>query len=209
MKQLYRREWENFKRDYMRSFLWVLFLSLGFTILTYFSLVNYPEMAQKYMGQLRDQIDFQAESLGEDLDQVRNNSDLFILIIKNNIVVSLIMFALSFIPVVILPPYLVLSTFSSVGVALAYIKSKGGDPIIALLTSILPHGVLEISAMLFTSSIGIYMSLAIAKKIFSKKRQEIHLKGIFVQALRSFLLVSIPLIVLAAVIEGFITPLFI
>jgi stage II sporulation protein M len=209
MKELYIREWQHFKRDYLRAFLWIFFICLGFTLLVYFTLVNYPDLAKRYMEQLRDQIDSQAELLGGDLDAVTSHFDLFLIIIKNNLLVSFVMFVLSFIPVVILPPYVVLSTFTSVGIALAFVKSAGGNPILTLLTTILPHGITEIVSMLFTASIGVFLSLTVAKKIFSRKRNEINMKAVIAQVFRSFALVSVPLIILSAIIEGFITPVII
>jgi stage II sporulation protein M len=204
---IYAREWQIFKKDYLSSFLWVLGISLGLTLFLFVVLIQNPDIARMYWEEIRQKISEQVEFFGGNLEQLKPER-IFLVILMNNLSVSLLILILGLVPIVILPPYPIISTFLSVGVLLAYFHIVGGNALDALIKGILPHGMIELTGMLFTSSLGIYLSKSIAKKLFSKHRHEIELKLVFIQTARSFILVSVPLIVLAAAIEGFITPLF-
>jgi len=69
---------------------------------------------------------------------------------------------------------------------------------------ILPHGIFEISAILIAGAIGINLGMALIKKIMHK---EISLRTELSTGLKFFLKVIFPLLLFAAVIEIFLTPL--
>ncbi len=204
MIALYKQEWQIFREHYARIFIWVLAVCLVSAILTYVLLVSQPEVATQTMQMVGEQLQKQAESFGGVLDG--SNSDLFLFIVKNNLYVSTIVFLLGFIPVVILPLLSPFVTMLSIGIMLAGFKVLGENPMQALILGILPHGIVEIIAIILAGSIGCFVSLHILKKIFSPNRNNIPLLRLIGQAARTFALVVVPLVVLAALIEGFITP---
>lgn len=204
MISIYKREWQLFRQYYARLFLWVLAICLVSAVLTYAMLVSNPEVATETMQMLSEQLQRQAESFGGALDG--SNSELFLFILKNNLYVSTLVFVLGFIPVVILPLFSPFISILSIGVMLAGFQVLGENPLQALILGILPHGVVEIIAIVLAGSLGSHMSLQIAKKIFSPHRHEILLLATIGRAARTFGLVVVPLIVLAAFIEGFVTP---
>lgn len=67
---------------------------------------------------------------------------------------------------------------------------------------LIPHGIVEVPSMILTGAIGIYIVYSIIRRIFKKKA--IAYKKIF-----KVLLINFALIVVAALIEAFITPLLI
>lgn len=207
MKQIYHTELQRFKHDYARIFIWVIGICTGLTMIWYMTLVNDPERATALMGQLSEQISRQADMFGGRLDG--SYLSLFLFILMNNLYVTGLILFVGFLPFVVLPFFYSFTTFLSLGTVLAAVKLKGESPLMVFLTGILPHGFVEIVAMILASSIAIFMSLHIFKKIFSAKRKELHLRLLIWQAVRSYLLLVVPLVFLAALIEGFITPMII
>ena len=72
-----------------------------------------------------------------------------------------------------------------------------------LLTAIVPHGIFEIPAVVLSASLSFYVSVGIIKKLMDS---EFSLRTCLINSLKTFLLVVLPLLVIAAVVEAFITP---
>ncbi|MBD3247368.1 hypothetical protein GF378_01990 [Candidatus Pacearchaeota archaeon] len=72
---------------------------------------------------------------------------------------------------------------------------------IASLWRIFPHGIFELPAVFISLGIGIRLGLYFFQK---KQRQKRNYKEIIVNSLRLFVFVIIPLLIIAAVIEGFL-----
>ena len=92
----------------------------------------------------------------------------------------------------------------TVGIALAFLQLEGGEPLKLLLLGIVPHGIIELPAIYLSGSIGLFISINLARKIFSST--PISFKEVLWQATRSFVLVVAPLILLAAILESTLTP---
>lgn len=207
MKELYTQQWENFRTIYARFFLWTFGIGLGVAIISYILLVQQPQLAIDMTKQVSEQLLEQVESFGGSLEG--SNTETFLFILKNNLYVSSIILLIGFIPVVILPLLMSIATFLSVGVLLAGIEALGQNSFKALLTSILPHGVIELIGLVLVTSISMYMSLQIFRKLFSSKRSDIALKKVIGDSVISFVLLVVPIITIAALIEGYITPMVI
>lgn len=207
MNRVYKQEWHNFRALYARFFFWVLGIGIGLSIISYFLLVQQPQVAIEMMKQVGEQLMEQVESLGGSLEG--SNTEIFLFILKNNLYVSMIIFLIGFIPIVILPLFMSIATFLSVGIMLAGIEVAGQSSVKALVTSILPHGIIEILGLVLVTSISMYMSLQIAKKLFSSQRAEISIGKVIGESVKSFVLLVVPMIVIAALIEGYITPVII
>jgi stage II sporulation protein M len=69
--------------------------------------------------------------------------------------------------------------------------------------SILPHGMLELPAVFLGSSIGLMVGSHVVKRLFG--RAETTLGGELVQGLRFFCTVILPLLLMAALVEAFLT----
>jgi stage II sporulation protein M len=74
------------------------------------------------------------------------------------------------------------------------------------LTGILPHGIIEIPVLILAGAAGIKIGKIVIDRIFSKKKVEI--KKELSSALGLFLKILLPLLLIAAAIEIFITPEF-
>jgi stage II sporulation protein M len=90
-----------------------------------------------------------------------------------------------------------------------------------VLTQILPHGVFELTAVLYVTSLGMYLSAGMGRKAAAAwRKRKARRAGLEAypdrtadpteslarNIVRSFVLVVLPLLLVAAAIEGFITP---
>jgi uncharacterized membrane protein SpoIIM required for sporulation len=101
------------------------------------------------------------------------------------------------------------------------------------LTQILPHGVFELTAVLYATSVGLYLSAAMGKRALAAwrkrrtrrqgqppppagqanfletypERSEAQNESLAGNVFRSFFLVVLPLLLVAAFIESFVTPI--
>ena len=76
--------------------------------------------------------------------------------------------------------------------------------------SVFPHDIFEELGTCYCASLGIFMCIESSKKISQKWRgHSVSLIQVGKQILRSYILVIVPLYLIAAIIEGFITPLLV
>ncbi|BEP17646.1 hypothetical protein PYJP_09980 [Pyrofollis japonicus] len=120
----------------------------------------------------------------------------FISIYLNNIVVSLIIFIFSL--TILLGFYQVWINGYAVGTVIA-LALKNNIPILTVLSLLLPHGVIEIPAMLYAAFLGIQLPFSINKKNRAGKT-------LLAKTLKGLLTVSV-LLFIAAFVEAFITPI--
>ena len=111
-------------------------------------------------------------------------------------------------------------------------KHQGLDVPHLVLTQVLPHGVFELTAVLYATSVGLYLSMAWGKRPWPQWRRRKRRRAagdragagrsefprrrpgrgsgepesVLRNVVRSFVLVVLPLLLVAAFIEGFITP---
>lgn len=73
------------------------------------------------------------------------------------------------------------------------------------LLSLLPHGILEIPAMIISAALGFHLGISVLYMLMRKNAQ---IKAKLMSSLVLFMVAILPVLALAAVIEVFITPLF-
>lgn len=86
---------------------------------------------------------------------------------------------------------------------LVFTVSTESRGIISSLVAIVPHGILEIPAVLLGTSIGMELGMYAIKRLFG--HAHVDLKSETARALRFFAVVIIPLLFMAALVEAFIT----
>jgi stage II sporulation protein M len=73
-----------------------------------------------------------------------------------------------------------------------------------------PHGVVELLAVFYGASLGVFLSKQITKKLFPKHRESTVPLGFIAKKFSaSYALFILPLLALAALIESFVTPLLV
>ncbi len=125
-----------------------------------------------------------------------------LLIFANNSVKSLIAMLGGFF-FGIVPIIFVISNGYILGLAVSYRLPQWG--ILRVVAAILPHGILEIPAILIACSYGVWLGIKFADALFRGKEFKPHL----IKALKVYLRVVLPMLFVAAIIEAFITPVLV
>ena len=74
-----------------------------------------------------------------------------------------------------------------------------------LILGILPHGIIEIPVLILSAAIGIKMGKIAVWRIFGGER---NFRKEFTRAIKFYILILAPLLFIAALIEAFVTPVF-
>jgi len=238
IKRLYREEWEAWRKHYRRYFKYAArALGLGFVAgFLYFLL---------WPAQEKKALEFVVRAL-EDIRLEGPPLTLALTLFYHNARASAVAIAAGAVPFLFLPILDPLVNGGVLGLLASVSKHQGLDVPRLFLTQILPHGVFELTAVLYATSLGMYLSAAMGKKAVAawKRRRGTRTGGTcphplrtpgpqapaetqtapleFLEAypphvaaepagvarniIRSFVLVVLPLLLIAAAIEGFITP---
>lgn len=127
--------------------------------------------------------------------------DLIILILLNNSLKCLAAILLG--PIFGIFPLLFVTTNGFVLGALSVISARTSGPWFFLLATA-PHGVIEVPAVLLSAAVGLKEGWAFIKKLGGER---VSLKAEVKRGLKLYLKVILPLVVLAALTEVFLTPL--
>ena len=197
IKKIYREEWDYFKSQIVRP---AAVCALGFAvvaILYYAASVQDIAAAQNIYSQIGQA--FAEKGLFAEMSRIQ----LFGMIFANNIVAGLFVFAAGIFPFLFFPFWLVLFNAALAGVVVAVSRDSGASAV-SMIASLVPHGIVELPALFFTAGLGIRVCLAATGKLISKGKG-IGFAATLVRSARSFLLVALPLFLLAAFIEAFVT----
>jgi stage II sporulation protein M len=194
-KQAFVREKDFFTRSLFKIFIALAVLYLFSAVAGYIVSIQNPELA----GQVFDGIKESYESKG--LLDVSSNFDLFLLIFFNNAVAAFFSLVSGVIPFLCLSAVSVAGNGFFLGVIGAVVLSQGKG-VLAALMSLLPHGIVELPVFFYASSLGVYLMLNISKKILG---QPVRIRSVFKNSIRSFIIIVLPLLLLAAFLEAYVT----
>ena len=85
---------------------------------------------------------------------------------------------------------------------IAYLFASGEVGYVQAAKTVLPHGVLEIPAVILSAGYGLWLGVTFAKRI--RRRDMVGFGNQVIHAIRMFFLVAFPLFILAALIETFL-----
>jgi len=129
-----------------------------------------------------------------------SQSELFFFIFQNNVIalfislVESIVFGISSIAMIIANGVII-------GVFAVLVADK--TSILHFILGILPHGIFELPAAIITSSMGMRIGSAVISKIMKKK---VSIAYEIYNAIKCYILIVVPLLLVAAFVEAFITP---
>jgi stage II sporulation protein M len=171
---------------------------LSFSTYSYF--IKYPERAKStlfdYVKTFR-----KAGLYGE------NSFKVFVKLFLNNLTFSLGATLLGFIPFLFLPVIAIMHLSAQVGLVISLNELFVKQNQLKFLTFLSPHGVFEIPAIIYAAAIGVYLSIQISRKVIPwTKHNSLPFPTLCKQASRSFVLIVVPLLLIAAFVETFITP---
>jgi stage II sporulation protein M len=224
IRRLYQAEREAWRKHYRRYFKYAArALGLGFVIgFVYFLLQP---------GQEKKALDFVVRSF-KDIRLGGAPLILALTLFYHNVRASAIAVVAGWVPFLFLPILDPLLNGGVIGLLVSVSKHQGLDVPRLILTKILPHGVFELTAVLYATSLGLYLSETTGKKALAAWRErrrrrrgeplQVPTVENFLEnypessaardespaqnVLRSFVLVVLPLLLVAALVEGFITP---
>ncbi len=173
------------------AILFVVFLFMVFS--GYEFAVENPELANEFINSLFSQFEFTIK-LPHYL--------LFLLIFLNNSIKSFLAVVLG-VFFAIPPLFFVISNGALLGIVIGAKSSEVGLAKVLLL--IVPHGVVEIPALILAASYGVEVGLAVIKKLLGK---EIEISEVLAEKIKKYFKIVLPMLLVAALIETYVTPMF-
>jgi stage II sporulation protein M len=169
----------------------------------------------------------------KDIDLQGTPLVLALTLFYHNTRASVVAVAAGVVPFLFLPILDPLLNGGVLGLLVSVTKHQGLDVPRLVLTKILPHGVFELTAVLYSTSLGLYLSAGLGRKAVAAwknrtnkppagpptgpdptnfpvsypDRMAAEPESLARNVVRSFVLIVLPLLLVAAFIEGFITPI--
>ena len=185
----------DFLRRQVSLYFWMMLICFVlFTIFSTHLFAQNQELTQSMLKKVMNQ--FQGIVADGQISMIR----LFF----NNLEASVFGILSGFIPFLFLPALGLLSNAAVLGLVFSS-SQLSVYPIWKIVAfGILPHGIFELTAVLLCYAMGISICWNITKKITGYRKRE-NLKELLMNCLRATILVVLPLLVVAAFIETFIT----
>lgn len=125
---------------------------------------------------------------------------------RSNLFACVTCVGLGFIPFVFLPAWALLSNGMMIGALLAIVQASGAVSLTKTIAlGLLPHGIFELPAFFLSMAMGIYLCRTLTMKIFGRAKEEKILPMLNGIA-KGFVMIVIPLLIIAAVLECYLTP---
>nr|WP_320024095.1 stage II sporulation protein M [uncultured Acetobacterium sp.] len=202
MKTYLMRQWKGaetyFEKNLKPTFYFCLAFFVIMIVLNTMVFLSDPQMSQTYFNEL--------QSLFKEKQFLDGSGvELWFGIFFNNLLASAISILLGVIPFLFLPMFSLASNAIIIGLmgAVYQINGVGWMP---FLIGILPHGVIEIPALILGITLGVHICLKLVKTILRRSFKG-ELKQAVIGCMRIYILWMIPLFFIAAFIETFMTPI--
>lgn len=200
LKKEYKKEWQFFKKE-MKILFPVLLVSIVLlTILSHYIFAEVYKSDANAINSVSKVI--QGSMSGIDLSKDTHMVSILKLFF-NNARASLIAISLGVVPFLFLPFISFFANGILVGMVTSLAFQTGGFSLSFFLASLLPHGIFEIPAIIYACALGIYLCKETTKILL--KRSDKRLSNVIADTLRGYVLVILPLLIVAAIIEATIT----
>jgi len=217
LRGLYREERAMWTAHYKRYFMIAArALGIGFVVGFVYFMVR-PEQEKQALAFLMKAL--------KDIPLGASPLDLALTLFYHNARASALAVAAGIIPFACLPALDPIANGAALGLLASVSKHQGFNVPLLFLKSVAPHGIIELPAVLYATSNGIYLSVSLAKRVLAKLRKrkdggadsggfleayprkaETETEGAGANVVRSFMIVVLPLLLVAAFVEAFITP---
>ncbi|MDE7245496.1 MAG: stage II sporulation protein M [Oscillospiraceae bacterium] len=199
--------WLNEQRDCLREFLRsgsfrrvLRFCTIGLLVFTVLGAVA-GTMAPDAVIELFEEFMDQVQEAGV-IDE-NGNMSVFSLML-NNWRAMLVSALYGFIPFLFLPVVSLFANGAMLGMLAAFYHANN-LPMLAFFAGIVPHGIFELPALVISIACGVYLCRSMCRVILKSPNRE-PMVEVCSDLLRVMLLVVLPLVVAAAFIECYITP---
>jgi len=199
LKTVYSELFQFYKSSLSKSFWGLLGWFLLSAFIAYFISVGNPILVEWFMGQIMSI--FEESGL---LDEGLSTFNLAVGLFFNNLQACIVVAITGFIPLFLPAVSIIGINGAMMGVMFAFIQISGQSTIAAFLSGIVPHGIFEIPAIILSGAIAFYISISIFKKL--DKMGNFSFKSALKNAFLTFIWFCVPLLLIAAAIEAFVTP---
>lgn len=175
------------------DFVAILFLVIA--LLSYVIFKMNPELLERFIKYMIGS--------AEDLLTLKG-MPLAVELLKNNVLVIVKSILVGLIPFLFVPLYYLGMDAVGLGAFSLFFLQAPGTSVLALVMSILPHGIFEFPAIWLSLTLGIYLCRELSKKILKKPTEDLGEIGKDIASV--FVFIILPLLVLAAFLESFVTP---
>lgn len=182
----------SFKKIYPYFILFaILFFSSGAS--GYFYAQSHPDLASESFSMLSQQFEVITEL---------HPAMIFLFIFFNNFIKALIATATGFF-FGLIPIFFI--TFNGYIIGLVVYVGGANIGMYQIMMRLIPHGIFEVPAILLACSYGLWAGKQFYRRTFRK--EEISIKSVIIQASYKCLRVVFPILLVAAVVETFVTPI--
>jgi len=200
MREIYEDEILIFQNEYKRTIYRTLII--GIIVALFFYVISFY-----FQDFILAQMEYIASGVGK-TNEITNVQKFF-MIIKNNIIIGAVIILMGLIPIYRLSTLYALFSFAGVGVVMGYGQIMKEEVLKSFIIAFLPHAIIEVFAILFSIAIATYINKNMIRKVFFRKKVSVPFKLLFVQIIKSYLLIVVPLFVLAGIVEAFLTSLLV
>lgn len=158
----------------------------------------FPELAQKILAHFLSRLD--QLGLAEDTEAAQMVSTLF----YNNLHASFLSILYGLIPFLYLSVLSIGTNALLLGVFAALYQQQGIG-LAAYLVGTLPHGIFELTALILSCAMGLLLCTTVTDRL--RKKSSVSLLQLLGDCSRVFLCAVVPLLLIAALVESYITPL--
>ena len=156
---------------------------------------------------LRDSLLSMALSSMESMGIVNEDGSLSALaLFSNNLRATVFIMVYGLVPFIQLPALALGVNTMALGVLASWYIAQGYS-IVAFLAAVLPHGLAEFPALILAFGVGLYVCGQVTRRLFRRDESALHIWDCLVLISRMLLLVLIPLLAVAAILEAYVTPL--
>lgn len=197
IKEQYRLAHEFYRDHVAVRFYIVLAVFLALSAGCYFGLRAAPELAQQIFDAFAEMV--------KDIAVSESGTVSALSLLGNNARSAAVSILMGFLPFFFLPALSVAVNAAVIGGVLA-VSALGGAAVGPLvLWGLLPHGIFEIPAIMLAVAAGLWLCRNMCRTAL-KKSTAVPLERALPALLRFYVCVVLPLLIAAALIEGYVTP---
>ena len=127
-------------------------------------------------------------------------------LVLNNVFACAQAVGMGIVPLLFMPVYVLLSNGIMTGAVFGLSAAEAGvDPIRTLVFGILPHGIFELTGLFLSIALGFYLCKYMTRALFRRKNEQTLLDVLNAVA-KAYVLIVLPLIFVASLIECYVTP---
>ena len=206
VKEILNRERNLFVDYYKNHFLLMMILFFLFSILAYFSL-EWMAQSNGFLRKVANRI-INTYGVGQEGFGTAMGWEVMWSLFLNNAIATGFAIFLGFIPIVILPYGVVVLNGLTVGFIVRLVSEEGLSVFKIMIFGLLPHGLTELPAFFLATGISSYISVTILKRWLIKKEptQFPTIKTLGLMVGKTYVMVILPLLLMSAWVEAFITP---